>query len=348
MKIMNHKIVKLAGAFCLFVRLMAGNAGAWDYEGHRAINELALAALPTNFPAFALTPEARERIAFLAGEPDRWRNTPDLSLQQLNGPDHYIDLEELDRYGMTTDALPVMRYDFVGEMAVYRAAHPDQFPAPDVGTDPAHIRYIPGFLPWTITEYTAKLKSAFSYLKAYEHGGGTPEEIAQAQANVVYLMGVMGHYVGDGSQPLHTTIHFNGWTGANPAGYTTNHSFHAWIDGGYFRMTGGIKYDELAARILPAQHVGDPARPDGIFRAVVSYLAEQNKLVEPLYGLEKNGSLTGDGEKGLAGRPFLEGQLVKGGQMLGNIWFTAWSDAPIDSYLARQLVMRQTAGAANK
>ena len=97
MKIMNHKIARLAGAFCFFVRLMAGNAGAWDYEGHRAINELALAALPTNFPAFALTPAARERIAFLAGEPDRWRNTPDLSLQQLNGPDHYIDLEELDR-----------------------------------------------------------------------------------------------------------------------------------------------------------------------------------------------------------------------------------------------------------
>ena len=347
---MNHKIVKFAGVCGLFIRLMTGDAGAWDYEGHRTINQLALAALPTNFPAFALTPEARERIDFLAGEPDRWRNTPDLSLQQLNGPDHYIDLEELDSYGMMTDALPVMRYDFVGQMAVYRAAHPDKFPAPDAGTDSTHIRYITGFLPWTITEYTAKLKSAFSYLKAYEHGGGTPEEIAQARANVIYLMGVMGHYVGDGSQPLHTTIHFNGWTGPNPSGYTTNHSFHAWIDGGYFRMTGGIKYEDLAGRILPAQRVGDPARPDGVFRAVVGYLAEQNKLVEPLYRLEKEGSLTGDGEKGRAGRAFLEGQLVKGGQMLGNIWFTAWSDAPIDAYLARQLVTRQVtnAGAEKK
>jgi hypothetical protein len=345
---MKQKMFGLTGGFFIILQIVAGNAGAWDYEGHRTINQLALASLPTNFPAFALTPEARERIAFLAGEPDRWRNTQDLSLQQLNAPDHYIDLEELDRYGMTTTALPVLRYDFVGEMAVYRASHSDLFPAPDPGTDLTHIRYIPGFLPWTITEYTAKLRSAFSYLKAYQHGGGTPEEIANAQANVIYLMGVMGHFVGDGSQPLHTTVHFNGWTGENPAGYTTNHSFHGWIDGGYFRMTGGIKYDDLVGKISPAQHVGSPSQPDGLFRAVMAYLVEQNKLVEPLYRLEKDGGLTGDGEKGLAGRAFLEGQLVKGGQMLGNIWFTAWSDAPIDSYLARQLVARQAAGAGTE
>ena len=40
-------------------------------------------------------------------------------------------------------------------------------------------------------------------------------------------MGVMGHYVGDGSQPLHTTVHFNGWVGDNPKGYTTKQTFHA-------------------------------------------------------------------------------------------------------------------------
>jgi hypothetical protein len=92
--------------------------------------------------------------------------------------------------------------------------------------------------------------------------------------------------------------------------------------------------------------VGDPSRPDGFFRAVVAYLVEQNKLVEPLYKLEKEGGLTGNGDKGLEGRAFLEGQLVKAGQMLGDIWYTAWKDAPTDFYLARQLQMRQTTNAA--
>ena len=44
---------------------------AWDYSGHRMVNELALAALPDDFPAFVHSPSNAERIAFLAGEPDR-------------------------------------------------------------------------------------------------------------------------------------------------------------------------------------------------------------------------------------------------------------------------------------
>ena len=76
----------------------------------------------------------------------------------------------------------------------------------------------------------------------------------------------------------------------------------------------------------------------------MNYLVEQNKLVEPLYEMEKDGQLTGEGDKGMEGRPFLDGQLVKAGQMLGNIWLTAWLEAPEDVYLERQL---QTRGETN-
>src|SRR5206468_6188949 len=96
---------------------------AWDYEGHRLVNQLALASLPTNFPGFVRRPEAAERIAFLAGEPDRWRNTPDLPLRHCNGPDHYIDLEQLKDYGLKAEMLPVLRYDFIAELAKIGRAH---------------------------------------------------------------------------------------------------------------------------------------------------------------------------------------------------------------------------------
>src|SRR5437773_6507965 len=95
---------------------------AWDYEGHRVVNQLALASLPTNFPGFVHTVAAEERIAFLAGEADRWRNTPDLALKHFNGPDHYIDLEQLTPYGLKPEMLPVFRYDFVAALAVARKA----------------------------------------------------------------------------------------------------------------------------------------------------------------------------------------------------------------------------------
>ena len=328
--------------FALAVALGAAafNLDAWDYEGHHAINELALVPLPKDFGGFILTPALKHRIAFLGGEPDRWRNMGDLPLKNVNGPDHYIDLEDLKLYGLTPETLPLMRYDFAADIARARAAHPERFPAIDPTRDADHTRELDGFLPWAITENYAKLKSCFSYLKTFQKYGGTPEEIANAEANVVYVMGVMGHFVGDGSQPLHTTVHYNGWVGDNPHGYTTNQRFHAWIDGGYFRQTGGIKVEALVDRIHPAERIANADLPDGMFRAAVAYLVEQNKLVEPLYELEKEGKLTGEGDKGLEGRPFLEGQLVKAGQMLGNIWYTAWLEAPEDQYLETQLEQR--------
>lgn len=323
-------------------------AGAWDYEGHRAINELALASLPADFGGFKLTPVKKNRIAFLGGEPDRWRNVTNVPLKHVNGPDHYIDLEDLKWYGLTPDTLPLMRYDMVAIIARERAAHPEKFPPIDPAKNADHTRELSGFLPWAITENYEKLKSEFGYLKAFQKYGGTPEEIANAEANIIYVMGVMGHYVGDATQPLHTTMHFNGWVGDNPHGYTTNRTFHQWIDGGYFHQTGGINVGKLAGKIHPAERIKNAGQPDGMFRDAVSYIVEQNKLVGPLYELDKEGKLTGEGDKGLEGRAFLDGQLVKAGQMLGDIWYTAWLEAPEDQYLQRQLQERNAAPAGTE
>jgi len=35
--------------------------------------------------------------------------------------------------------------------------------------------------------------------------------VAFIEHKIVFYAGWLGHYVGDGSQPLHTTIHYNGW-----------------------------------------------------------------------------------------------------------------------------------------
>src|SRR6266852_7133325 len=93
--------------FLAATRLGLVPSAAWDYEGHRLVNQLALASLPDDYPAFVKAPAAAERVAYLAGEADRWRNTPDLALKHVNGPDHYIDLEQLDQYGLKPEMLPL-------------------------------------------------------------------------------------------------------------------------------------------------------------------------------------------------------------------------------------------------
>src|SRR5262249_18731840 len=160
-----------------------------DYEGHRLVNQIALASLPTNFPAFALTPEAKERVAFLAGEPDRWGNTTHPPLNHFNGPDHHIDLEQFDDYGIHAPKLSEFRYNFVAELALARHAHPEKFEAIDPEKNRDQTRQLVGFLPWAIVENFDKLKSQFSYLKTFQENGGTPDEIANAQANILYIMG---------------------------------------------------------------------------------------------------------------------------------------------------------------
>jgi hypothetical protein len=320
----------------------AVTASAWDYEGHRMVNQVALAALPADFPAFVREPASAERIAFLAGEPDRWRSVADLPIKHANGMDHYLDLEQLAEAGLTPDSVSAMRYVFATQFASGRLVNPANYAEIDPAKNSDRSREWPGFAPWAISEYYGKLKAAFSYLKAFEEAG-TPEEIANARANIIYVMGIMGHYVGDCAQPLHTTHHHNGWVGENPNGYTKWPGIHSWIDGGFINKSG-LTTAALLPAVTPAQPLVLSAAAGGrdpLFTAVMNYVVEQQKLVEPLYALEKKGVFKSDvAATSVEGQDFIKARLLTGGQMLGALWVTAWKKAGPDTYLKAQLLKR--------
>lgn len=315
---------------------------AWDYEGHRTVNLLALRTLPPDFPAFVREAGNVDRIAYLSGEPDRWRNVPDGPLRHANGLDHYIDLEDLVEWSFDPVQLPPFRHEFTALLAVRQSARNGG--RPPLPEDPDRTKQLPGYLPWAITEGYLRLKSGFAALRVYEELG-TPEEIGHCRATLVQAMGVLGHYVGDSTQPLHTTRHFNGWVGANPRSFTTNRNFHSWIDGGFLRATGGLELAPLTPRMEPARRLGQPGpKGDNVFPVVVAHLLQQHGEVGRLYALEQGGQLSAEGRAGAAGRDFLLRQLVVGAQFLGDLWFSAWTNAPGDSYLRKQLLQRQAAG----
>jgi Metal binding domain of Ada len=340
--------------------LTAAAVHGWDYVGHRLVNQLALDSLPADFPAFVREPANIERINYLANLPDRWRNVdPWLKQSGSSWTDHFCDLEQLADAGLDVRTVPSLRLDFAVAFAAGRTAHADRFPPIDPARNIDHTREWPGFAPWAITEWVQKLRSAFGYLKAYQEARGTPQEIANAQADAVYAMGVLGHYVADGAQPLHTTIHHNGWVGANPNGYTTWPGFHSWIDSGFIAKAE-IKAADLGPRQEALEPIACGARADGrdpVFIAAMDYLLAQHQLVEPLYRLEKEGTLNDEQEKAdrsnptrlypgpvsAEGRAFIVRQLGTGGQMLGRLWLTAWKTAPADTYLMTQLLKRPEA-----
>jgi len=95
--------------------------------------------------------------------------------------------------------------------------------------------------------------------------------------------------------------------------------------------------------IFPAKIVGDPLKENDLFHQMMTYIEQTHTMVEPLYELEKEKKLSAEGDGAGEGRAFLEGQLVKGGQMLGDLWYSAWQQAAEDKYLARQLTERNKA-----
>ncbi len=333
--------------------LLVATSFGWDHPGHRMVNELALAALPADFPAFVHSPANVARIGFLAGEPDRWSHSPDLPLKHYNWPDHFLDVDLLPDAGLDPHTVSSFRYDFVVAYAAGRAAHPDKFPPIDPARNTDHTREWQGFLPWTVTEYYGKLKAGFASLKVYQEAG-TAEEIANAEADIVFLMGIMGHYVGDCAQPLHTSRHHDGWVGPNPNGYTTPDikGFHTWIDSGFIRKAG-VKTTDISPRVVVAQPIPLPVRADGrdpVFVATMDFLLAQNQLVEPLYVMEKTGKLSRNQDQAVVPetRAFIEGQLLAGGGMLAKIWLTAWRAAAPDTYLRGVLLRRQADAAPVK
>ncbi len=65
------------------------SAWPWGNEGHSAINRVAAEKLPPIVPAFLRN--ACDQLAYIAPEPDRWRQPSELALKRFQEPDHFIN-----------------------------------------------------------------------------------------------------------------------------------------------------------------------------------------------------------------------------------------------------------------
>jgi hypothetical protein len=284
----------LAAAGLVVVLAQPPAARAWGNGGHRLINRLAASTLPADVPAFLRSPEAIAEIEYLGPEPDRWRSPAEPELSAAQAPEHFIDLEPADALG----PLPHRRLDF--EAMVFAA-----------GQRPEKI----GLQPWETTEVWERLKAALrEYRKlAAEHADTRPVE-----QTIIFYAGWLGHYVGDGSQPLHTTIQYNGWVGPNPNGYSTGHQIHWQFEGPF--VDANLREPEVRAQMTPPKAI-----QRDIFDAYVAYLRQSKTYVERVYQLDKAGGFLGTGTA--ESREFTAGRLAAGASMLRDLIYTAWLES---------------------
>jgi hypothetical protein len=289
------------------------HAQAWNARGHRTVTLLALDGLPEGMPGYLRDPGVRARIAEQSTEPDRWRGTRAAPIAHEANTEHYIDVEDLAPYGLTLSGLPEHRYEYVRLMAVARDRNPGAFPSE--GKDPDQIKDWPGFLPYAIAEHHAKLRSSFNSYRILEvlHDPARAEALEQERQNIISEMGLLGHYVGDAAQPLHTTRHHHGWVGENPGGYTTEHGFHAYIDGAVIDAQG------LDFSALRPGMAYDLRVEGGAWRAGLEEIQRSFAQVEPLYRMKRDGSL-----EGAEGRAMLGERLRDGARTLEALYASAW------------------------
>ena len=94
-------------------------------------------------------------------------------------------------------------------------------------------------------------------------------------------IGVWSHFVADGSQPLHVTVHFNGWGEyPNPNGYSTEKTVHAFFETTF--VGAHATAADVSADIRPLRPSNDP-----IAALVENYLRTTSSYVVPLYQIEK-------------------------------------------------------------
>ena len=315
---------EMLGAAVLVAALMACDvpAHAWGHDGHSMINRVAAENLPADVPAFLRNGNALDVVAWLAPEPDRWREGARGEL--VGAPDHFIDMEwavlaEVSCSSGTAGCpangrmLPPRRYDFVRALA---AAQPKN---PGVSLTPEKV----GFLPWQTAEIFERLKVDFRW---YRQLVAANQDLAPVETAILYDVGWLGHFAGDGSQPLHTTIQYNGWTGPNPNGYTTDHKIHSLFESAY--VGANIKAAELEPLVAAAK----PEVIDDEWGQYLGYLQDSNGMVERVYQLEKAGGFTDAGTP--EARSFTDERLAAGAIELRDLIYSAWvhSADPVEEY----------------
>ncbi len=268
----------------------------WGPQGHELTGRAAAMKLPGEMPKFFR--KAVDQLGYLNIEPDRWRDRVesnlDKAMDSAAAPDHFLDMELVPESATKS----INRYEFVAEMIKAK-----QRPT------------TAGFVPYRILELFQRLRVEFRLWRAEKDW----QRRTWIEQRIINDAGILGHYVADCSNPHHTTIHYNGWSGNNPNGYTIysrERGIHFRFEDEY--VGAQIKLNDVLPLIDGNARVIAQPREE-----IWNYLSSSNKLVEQLYILDKREPFSATNSSP-EHKKFVISRLAAGAQMLRDMWWTAW------------------------
>lgn len=294
-------------------------AEAWGAKGHHLVNGVASRSLPSSVPAFMRTPRAIAELTDLGLELDLLKGAG----KEWDGaldPGHYLDLmgDGTIEGDLLLSELPLTREAY--DTALRKGGYDE---------------YKTGFVPYSIVEGWEQLRLEFAYWRvdSYETLHAPTRSLRNVSSGraavdeslILRDAGVWGHYVGDASQPLHVTVHFNGWGHyPNPEGYSNSPHLHDLFETDFVNRY--MTQSAVAADVTPmeARPSRGLMRDQTILSAVERYLAQSNATVPQLYQIEKAGGFSRGTPQAKA---FVAERLAFGASELRTLIVWAWEDS---------------------
>ena len=308
------RLIATALALTLIV-LPAAEVAAWGASGHRMVGQAAMRALPEELPAFLRTAEAAAQVGELSREPDRWKGAGQPHGRERDTA-HFVDMIEDGR--IMTEAGPHVR-----DLPTLKSEYDALLLEAGIKVNDA------GYLPYAIMDAWLQVVQDFAYWRVLTAAEARETDLARQawyredrlrrEALLLRDIGMLSHYISDGSQPLHTTIHYNGWDRDtdNPEGFTRSRQTHGLFEGDFVRDRVNLQGIEAA--------MGAP-RLDGFdLRArTADYLLVALDQVVTFYRLEKAGGFVEADPRGV---DFATRRLAAGASELRDLIVLAWRES---------------------
>jgi len=264
--------------------LVADHALGWGHTGHIQITSMAVRHLPDELPAFLRAAEAE--LGELGAEPDisrstgvitggggysRFQTAPAVHDSERD-PGHYVNADQDGTIlGGTVNLahLPPTREAYDTAQRLGR-----------------QTQYTAGYLPYTVMDGFQQVRKDFGIWRVMQVGLSQAQNdadrawftraIALRERLILRDIGTWSHYVADASQPLHVSIHFNGWGKyPNPNGYTT-YAIHGPLEGSFVHRF--VNFTAVEAAMTPPRDCGC-----SIEQRVPAYLLETLSHVTEVY-----------------------------------------------------------------
>jgi hypothetical protein len=288
-----------------------GFVWAWGSTGHRTIGEEAVRALPTYVPGFLRTAKAATDIGEFAREPDRWRNSGQPHDDDRD-PEHFINLNDdgTTLAGTTLDNLPLTREAYEQSLAAKGATLSKSGFLP-YAEAAGYQQIVKDFAYWRILSFM-EMHETDKAQRAWYHADRIRREELTTRD-----IGILAHFVGDATQPMHVSIHYNGWGNfPNPNGFTQEH-IHWPLESAY--VLNNVSPADVR-KSMP-DYVPCTDAPPACFAVRLKASLAQ---VIPLFQLEKDGGFK-DGDP--RGKAFMTKQIAQGAADLRDVILDAWRES---------------------